>query len=151
MRRDVIMIAGGGHTVWRFLADNPGVWLIHCHMDWHAAAGLTATLIEAPLQLQKAQKIPRAAIENCKRQGLPYRGNAAGNRKKPLNLMGVNEAPSLNQSGYVFARVIVVRKILTLYRAVVPIIEPPSKHENDPGTFAKVGKKISTFLQNYVG
>ena len=78
-------------------------------------------------------------------------GNAAGNRKKPLSLMGVNEAPSLNQSGYVLARMIVVRKILTLHRAAVPIIEPPSEHENDPGTFTKVGEKISTFLQNYVG
>ena len=34
-RRDTVIIPGGGHVVIRFRADNPGVWLLHCHIEWH--------------------------------------------------------------------------------------------------------------------
>lgn len=37
----------------RFRADNPGVWLFHCHMEWHVETGLVTTMIEAPLELQR--------------------------------------------------------------------------------------------------
>lgn len=66
MRRDSWFIAPLGYTVVRFVADNPGVWLIHCHMEWHVTAGLTATLIEAPKQLQQ-QSMPSAQRAICKK------------------------------------------------------------------------------------
>ncbi|CAF0992815.1 unnamed protein product [Didymodactylos carnosus] len=28
------------YVAFRFKADNPGPWLLHCHMDWHIAPGL---------------------------------------------------------------------------------------------------------------
>ena len=37
-----------GYVVLRFVADNPGVWFFHCHMDWHLAMGLAMVLVEAP-------------------------------------------------------------------------------------------------------
>lgn len=40
--RDTILIRGAEKRRIAFVADNPGKWLIHCHMIEHAAAGMTA-------------------------------------------------------------------------------------------------------------
>ena len=49
-RRDVAMMPAangqGGHLVVAFIADNPGVWLMHCHIGWHAAMGFALQIIE---------------------------------------------------------------------------------------------------------
>lgn len=34
MRRDTILVRPNGNIVLRFKADNPGVWLFHCHIEW---------------------------------------------------------------------------------------------------------------------
>jgi FtsP/CotA-like multicopper oxidase with cupredoxin domain len=39
-RRDVAMLAGGGYLVLGFITDNPGAWLMHCHIGWHTLEGL---------------------------------------------------------------------------------------------------------------
>ena len=52
MRRDTFTVHPNGNIVLRFRADNPGVWLFHCHIEWHVDSGLIATMIEAPLELQ---------------------------------------------------------------------------------------------------
>jgi len=36
VRRDVISVPGSSWVVVRFVADNPGVWMLHCHIMWHA-------------------------------------------------------------------------------------------------------------------
>lgn len=56
LRRDVISVAAGGWARIRFVADNPGTWAFHCHIDWHMAAGLMATIIEAPDVLRLGQQ-----------------------------------------------------------------------------------------------
>lgn len=38
--RDTVQIPSRGYAVLRFRADNPGVWLFHCHMLWHSATGM---------------------------------------------------------------------------------------------------------------
>ncbi|KAJ5207777.1 hypothetical protein N7449_002156 [Penicillium cf. viridicatum] len=43
--RDTVQIPSRGYAVLRFRADNPGVWLFHCHMLWHSATGM-AMLID---------------------------------------------------------------------------------------------------------
>jgi hypothetical protein len=55
--RDTVQVKANGYLVIRFVADNPGINLFHCHIEWHVEAGLTATLIEAPMLLQQ-QSIP---------------------------------------------------------------------------------------------
>ncbi|RLN95067.1 hypothetical protein BBJ28_00008963 [Nothophytophthora sp. Chile5] len=42
-----------GYLVLRFTADNPGVWIMHCHIDWHLDAGLAMILIEGEEELQE--------------------------------------------------------------------------------------------------
>ena len=90
MRRDTWAMAPRGYTVIRYRAENPGTWLLHCHMEWHVVGGLSATIIEAPLQLQQGQQINPAMEQICKQQGVPTAGNAAGNTENHLDLTGAN-------------------------------------------------------------
>lgn len=38
-RRDVVLMPARGYLVLAFLTDNPGTWLMHCHIGWHASMG----------------------------------------------------------------------------------------------------------------
>ena len=44
LMRDTVSIPATGWAKLRFIADNPGVWMLHCHIDWHMTAGLTVIL-----------------------------------------------------------------------------------------------------------
>lgn len=46
-RRDVTPTATAGITI-RFVADNPGPWFLHCHIDLHLEGGLAMVFAEAP-------------------------------------------------------------------------------------------------------
>ena len=50
--RDTISVPGQGWAKIRFISDNPGVWLLHCHIDWHMYNGFMATMIEAPSMIK---------------------------------------------------------------------------------------------------
>ncbi|KAA8899145.1 multicopper oxidase [Sphaerosporella brunnea] len=45
-RRDVAMLPGSGYLVIGFLTDNPGAWLMHCHIGWHTSEGFALQLVE---------------------------------------------------------------------------------------------------------
>ncbi|KAH8602219.1 putative extracellular dihydrogeodin oxidase/laccase [Bisporella sp. PMI_857] len=45
-RRDVAMLPGAGYLVIAFITDNPGAWLMHCHIGWHTSEGFALQLIE---------------------------------------------------------------------------------------------------------
>ncbi|KAI1179146.1 Cupredoxin [Nemania sp. FL0916] len=77
-RRDTIGVFANSYAVIRILANNPGVFLLHCHIEWHVEMGLSATLIEAPERLAN-YTIPQDHIDICEAQGIPTEGNAAGN------------------------------------------------------------------------
>lgn len=94
MRRDTFTVHPNGNIVLRFKADNPGVWLFHCHIEWHVDSGLVATMVEAPLELQQSLIIPADHIAACEAAGTPYTGNAAGNTVNLLDLSGQNEPPA---------------------------------------------------------
>lgn len=44
-RRDTAVLPAAGHLVLAFKTDNPGVWLMHCHIGWHAAEGFSLQFI----------------------------------------------------------------------------------------------------------
>ncbi|BFZ08940.1 hypothetical protein BsWGS_11978 [Bradybaena similaris] len=46
-RKDTIMVPTGGYVVIRIRADNPGLWLIHCHLELHMLDGMTMWLNES--------------------------------------------------------------------------------------------------------
>lgn len=33
-------LQANSYLVLHFVADNPGVWLMHCHIEWHMFVGL---------------------------------------------------------------------------------------------------------------
>lgn len=87
-RRDTVVVPPMGYVVLRFVADNPGVWLFHCHIDWHMESGLAMQFVTAPKELQETLEIPQDHINVCKEAGLPFEGNAAANVNDFTDLTG---------------------------------------------------------------
>lgn len=90
--RDVIHVMANSHAILRFRATNPGVFLFHCHIEWHVEMGLTATIIEAP-EMLRGKTFPDDHINNCKIQDIPYVGNAAGNTANYTDTTGFKTDP----------------------------------------------------------
>lgn len=77
-----------------------GVWLFHCHIEWHVTSGLIATFVEDPLALQASLELPKNHLDACKAGGVPTIGNAAGNTDLS-DLSGENVPPPRLPDGYV--------------------------------------------------
>ncbi|VBB84489.1 Putative laccase precursor [Podospora comata] len=45
-RRDVVLLPATGYVIIAFKADNPGIWILHCHIAFHASSGLAIQIIE---------------------------------------------------------------------------------------------------------
>ena len=57
-----------GYAVIRFVADSPGVWLLHCHIEWHFAIGLGMAFIVGYDELVKdafRATIPESVMNQC--------------------------------------------------------------------------------------
>ncbi|BFZ65330.1 hypothetical protein YB2330_006496 [Saitoella coloradoensis] len=46
MRRDVAMLPAGGSLVLAWKTDNPGAWIMHCHIAWHVGLGFGLQFVE---------------------------------------------------------------------------------------------------------
>ena len=68
-RRDVALLPGGGYLIIAFKADNPGSWLLHCHIAWHASSGLALQILEREQDIPKTLDPARKAETDrvCKR------------------------------------------------------------------------------------
>jgi L-ascorbate oxidase len=38
--KDTVTVPSGGYTIFRFYAENPGFWFMHCHIDFHSESGM---------------------------------------------------------------------------------------------------------------
>ena len=45
-RRDVVLLPDAGYVVIAFKTDNPGTWIMHCHIAQHASFGLAMQIME---------------------------------------------------------------------------------------------------------
>ncbi|KAH7135804.1 multicopper oxidase [Dendryphion nanum] len=45
-RRDTAILPGSGYLVLAFETDNPGAWLMHCHIGWHTSEGFALQFVE---------------------------------------------------------------------------------------------------------
>ncbi|GKV08077.1 hypothetical protein SLEP1_g19759 [Rubroshorea leprosula] len=61
VERNTIGIPSGGWVVIRFRADNPGVWLMHCHFDVHLSWGLRMAWIVLDGKLPNQKLLPPPA------------------------------------------------------------------------------------------
>lgn len=50
-RRDVAFLPGGGWLVIAYPTDNPGAWLMHCHIAFHVSMGLSVQFLERKSQI----------------------------------------------------------------------------------------------------
>ncbi|XP_042486442.1 laccase-7-like [Macadamia integrifolia] len=58
--RNTVAVPAGGWAVIRFRADNPGAWIMHCHLETHLSWGLATALIveEGPTPFYKLPPPP---------------------------------------------------------------------------------------------
>lgn len=70
VRRDTIVVNAQSWLVFRFITDNPGVWFLHCHINWHLQSGLAATIIEAAEVARRETDIPLEARRICSEVGV---------------------------------------------------------------------------------
>lgn len=54
--RDTADIPASGWLAIRFVTDNPGAWLMHCHMQWHLMSGFALVFVEGASEIQGVVK-----------------------------------------------------------------------------------------------
>ncbi|KAB8292934.1 hypothetical protein EYC80_007298 [Monilinia laxa] len=75
-RRDVAMLPAGGWLVLAFQTDNPGAWLMHCHIGWHASGGLAVQFLESQNQINSINPISPALTNTCNKWNAWYPSQA---------------------------------------------------------------------------
>ena len=50
--RDTYTVNPFSYLVFRFQADNPGIWMMHCHNDWHLQIGMALVFVESPQKIK---------------------------------------------------------------------------------------------------
>ncbi|GMJ12144.1 laccase 7 [Hibiscus trionum] len=64
--RNTVAVPVGGWAVIRFVANNPGVWILHCHLDMHLPVGLaTAFMVENGPTPDTTLPPPPADLPRC--------------------------------------------------------------------------------------
>jgi len=58
-RRDTALLPSSGFIVLAFVTDNPGVWLMHCHIGWHVSMGFALQFVE-----QQSKIASSGALDN---------------------------------------------------------------------------------------
>ncbi|XP_076235741.1 uncharacterized protein LOC143180095 [Calliopsis andreniformis] len=71
--KDTIAIPNNGYVIFRFLADNPGYWLLHCHTVFHQIVGM-----ETIMHVGKREDLPPVP------KNFPKCGNYVPKIKSPL-------------------------------------------------------------------
>lgn len=53
-----------GWSLIRFVADNPGLWALHCHISWHMESGLLMQFMTRA-DVMKGWTIPGDVLALC--------------------------------------------------------------------------------------
>jgi hypothetical protein len=70
IRRDTYTVQGntantpgaGGSVLIAYRADNPGAWLLHCHIPWHVSGGLGVQILERPAEIKSKVLVDDAEL-----------------------------------------------------------------------------------------
>lgn len=74
-RRDTALLYGGGALALAFKPDNPGIWLVHCHIAWHASSGLAFQILERQKEIPGFIGSLETTMKTCdgwRKMGLKY-------------------------------------------------------------------------------
>ncbi|KAI4306892.1 hypothetical protein L6164_030132 [Bauhinia variegata] len=64
--RNTVAVPANGWAVIRFVADNPGAWIMHCHLDVHITWGLaTIFVVENGVEKLQAMEAPPLDLPVC--------------------------------------------------------------------------------------
>ncbi|TLS22038.1 uncharacterized protein PpBr36_09537 [Pyricularia pennisetigena] len=63
-RRDTAMLPAWGHVVLAFKTDNPGAWLMHCHIGWHTSEGFAMQFVVRKADLLRNKMIDHASLDS---------------------------------------------------------------------------------------
>ena len=65
-RRDVVLLPGDGYVAVAFKPDNPGQWIMHCHIAWHASGGLALNIRENESKIKLSKEVIAEKDRICK-------------------------------------------------------------------------------------
>jgi hypothetical protein len=71
------MLPGGGWLVVAFIVDNPGAWLMHCHIAWHSDEGMGVQFLELEDQIGSIAAPAYSFEETCNSWSAYYPEHAA--------------------------------------------------------------------------
>ncbi|EEB99738.1 hypothetical protein MPER_00509, partial [Moniliophthora perniciosa FA553] len=63
VRRDTVSVGGNNLTAIRFVTDNTGPWMLHCHIDFHLVNGLAVVLAEDIGDTKAANPVTRYSFD----------------------------------------------------------------------------------------
>ena len=61
VRKDTVIVPAGGYVVIDFIADNPGYWFMHCHIEPHQLEGMALVINE----VESRQNPPPDGLPTC--------------------------------------------------------------------------------------
>jgi FtsP/CotA-like multicopper oxidase with cupredoxin domain len=64
-RRDTANMPAAGWLVIAFETDNPGAWLMHCHIGWHTSMGFALQILEGQSMIKNTVKDECALYGTC--------------------------------------------------------------------------------------
>jgi len=66
-RRDTALLPSSGFAVLAFVTDNPGVWLMHCHIGWHVSMGFALQFVEQQSAIASSGALDNscALVDTC--------------------------------------------------------------------------------------
>ncbi|KAK4118010.1 multicopper oxidase [Parathielavia appendiculata] len=75
-RRDVVLLPATGYIIIAFKADNPGAWIFHCHIAFHASHGLAMQIIENKEEMKEIMELDKKDIEESCKRWRDWHGNS---------------------------------------------------------------------------
>lgn len=73
-RRDVAMLPQNGWLVVAFQTNNPGVWLMHCHIAWHVSEGFAVQFLEQASAIPDTFALDDSWDRTCRNWDDYYKG-----------------------------------------------------------------------------
>ena len=65
-RRDTVLLPTYGYVALAFRIDNPGTWLLHCHIAWHSSSGFALQILERQEDIESSLGSLADVSESCK-------------------------------------------------------------------------------------
>ncbi|KAH6860803.1 multicopper oxidase-domain-containing protein [Alternaria rosae] len=84
-RRDTALLPAGGYMLIAFPADNPGMWIMHCHIAWHASQGLSLQFMERMSEIQGTLGDTSVLKQGCDEWDSYWAEGSAPDEDRPYN------------------------------------------------------------------